>query len=187
MARCQGTTKSGEPCRAPAGAGGLCFLHANPSQAREQGRAGGRKNRQHLPGPLQATTMTIAEVNEVLVEAVHRVRSNQLSARNAGALVQLCTALMRTLPAADLDARVTRLEEQAADQALGVAAELESDSGLVQGSAAQALKPNGNLGTTQQEQPAEQTTATSGVAPAANAQSQSAAQKQAENLDTEPE
>ena len=187
MPHCQGKTKTGKSCRAPATAGGLCFLHANPSQARELGRAGGRKNRQQLPQPPPATTMTIAEVNQVLVEALHEVRSNQLSARRASALVQICGTLMRTLPAADLDARVTRLEKQAADHALGVAAELESDSGLVKGIAAQAVKPNGNLGTTPQEQPAEQTTATSGVAPAANAQSQSAAQKQVENLDTEPE
>ena len=142
--------------------------------------------RQQLPQPPPATTMTIAEVRKVLVEALHDVRSNQLSPRRASALVQICGTLMRTLPAADLDARVTRLEEQAADHALGVAAELESDSGPVKGSAAPAVKPNGNLGTTSQEQPAEQTTATSGVAPAANAQSQSAAQKQVENLDTEP-
>src|SRR5579872_2345311 len=187
MARCQATTKAGKPCKGPATAGGLCFFHANPARARELGRIGGRKNRQQLPEPPPATTMTIAEVNEVLVEALHDVRSNKLSARRASALVQICGTLMRTLPAADLDARLTRLEEQGADQAPGVAAELESDSGLVKGSAAQAVKPNGNLGTTPQEQPAEQTTATSDVAPGADAQSQSAAQKQVENLDTELE
>jgi len=184
MARCQGTTKGGKPCRAPATPGGLCYLHANPGRPRELGRAGGRKNRQQLPEPSPATTMTITEVNEVLVEALHDVRSNKLSARRASAVVQICGTLMRTLPAADLDARVTRLEEQGADQAPGVAAELESDSGLVKGSAAPAVKPNGNLDTTPQEQPAEQTTATSDVAPGADAQRQSAEQKNVENLGT---
>src|SRR5690242_12171846 len=104
MAQCQGTTKSGKPCRAPASAGGLCFLHANPAQARELGRIGGQKNRQQLLEPPR-TTMTVGQVNEVLVEAVHRVRSNKLSARKAGALVQLCTALMKTLPATALAER----------------------------------------------------------------------------------
>lgn len=118
MARCQATTKAGRPCRAPASAGGLCFLHANPAQARELGRIGGRKNRQQTQTPRPASSMTIAEVNEVLVEAVDGVRSNKLSARRALALVQLCTALMKTLPAADLEARLTRLEEQVAEQAV---------------------------------------------------------------------
>lgn len=118
MARCQGTTKAGKPCRAPASVGGLCFLHANPAQARELGRIGGRKNRQQTQAPPPASSMTIAEVNEVLIEAVNGVRSNKLSAKRAGALVQLCTALMKTLPAADLEARVTRLEEQSAEQAV---------------------------------------------------------------------
>lgn len=118
MARCQGTTKTGDPCKAPASTGGLCFLHANPARARELGRIGGRKNRQQTQTPPSTSSMTITEVNEVLVEAVDGVRSNKLSARRALALVQLCTALMKTLPAADLEARVTRLEDQVAAQAL---------------------------------------------------------------------
>ncbi len=136
MARCQATTKVGKPCRAPASSGGLCFLHGNPSRARELGQVGGRKNRQQLPEPPPATTMTVAQVNEVLVEAVHRVRSNQLSARKAGALVQLCTALLKTLPAADLEARVTRLEEQVAEQALTDASDVTARPSPRNGSSA---------------------------------------------------
>jgi hypothetical protein len=40
--RCTGRTKKGEPCRAAATAGGLCFFHANPNKASELGRIGGR-------------------------------------------------------------------------------------------------------------------------------------------------
>jgi len=40
--RCKDTTKRGEPCRAAATAGGLCFFHANPNKASELGRIGGR-------------------------------------------------------------------------------------------------------------------------------------------------
>jgi len=40
--RCKGVTKKGEPCRAAATAGGLCFFHANPNKASELGRIGGQ-------------------------------------------------------------------------------------------------------------------------------------------------
>jgi hypothetical protein len=43
--RCKGTTKRGEPCRAAATAGGLCFFHANPNRASQLGRIGGRSKR----------------------------------------------------------------------------------------------------------------------------------------------
>ena len=35
---CRGKSKSGAPCRAPAGRDGLCFFHANPEQARALGQ-----------------------------------------------------------------------------------------------------------------------------------------------------
>ncbi len=133
MARCQATTKAGKPCRAPASAGGLCFLHANPSRARELGGVGGRKNRQQVPELPAAKSMTLAQLNEVLIGTLHGVQSKKVSARRASAVVQLCAALQRTLPAADLEARVTRLEEQVADQAVASAAEVEPDSGLGNG------------------------------------------------------
>lgn len=136
MARCQATTKAGKPCRAPASAGGLCFLHANPTQARELGQVGGRKNRQQVPELPAAKSMTIAQLNEVLIGTLHGVQSKKVSARRASAVVQLCAALQRTLPAADLEARLSRLEEQVAEQAVAAAAEVEPDSSPVNGSAA---------------------------------------------------
>jgi hypothetical protein len=33
--RCSGRTQKGEPCRAAATPGGLCFFHANPNKASE--------------------------------------------------------------------------------------------------------------------------------------------------------
>src|SRR5271170_3440747 len=48
--RCQGLTKSGQPCRAAATAGGLCFFHANPKKAAELGRLGGMRNRHVVVG-----------------------------------------------------------------------------------------------------------------------------------------
>jgi hypothetical protein len=43
--RCKGVNKRGEPCRAAATPGGLCFFHANPNKASELGRIGGRSKR----------------------------------------------------------------------------------------------------------------------------------------------
>ena len=42
---CKAKTITGKACRAPAGAEGLCFFHADPGRARSLGRIGGRKNR----------------------------------------------------------------------------------------------------------------------------------------------
>ena len=43
--RCKALAKSGQPCRAAATQGGLCFFHSNPDKASELGRVGGRGNR----------------------------------------------------------------------------------------------------------------------------------------------
>jgi len=45
---CKALTKKGQPCRAAATAGGLCFFHANPNKASELGRIGGRSNGKFL-------------------------------------------------------------------------------------------------------------------------------------------
>ncbi len=167
MARCQATTKAGKPCRVPATTGGLCFLHANPTQARELGQVGGRKNRQQVPELPAAKSMTLAQLNEVLIGTLHGVQSKKVSARRASAVVQLCAALQRTLPAADLEARLTRLEEKVADQAGASAAEVEPDPSPVNGSTApdgpELAGPEGKLGATSEEEVAERTSAASDV------------------------
>ena len=135
MAKCQGKTKAGKACQASATAGGLCFFHANPSQAREWGRVGGRKNRRPEPELPTATNMTLAQLNEVLVETLHGVRSKRLSPRCAAAVVQLCTALRQTLPQAELEARVARLEERMAERTADATAPETTEATPVNGGA----------------------------------------------------
>jgi len=118
MSRCQATTRAGKPCKAPGTAGGLCFFHANLARARELGRIGGRKNRQQLPDPVAPTAITAAELSRLLTEALWDLRSNKLGPRTAAAMSQLAAVLNRTLPAADLEARVTRLEDRMAERAV---------------------------------------------------------------------
>ena len=47
--RCKAKKKSGEPCRAVAGANGLCNLHGIPTRPAELGRRSGRSRRYVLP------------------------------------------------------------------------------------------------------------------------------------------
>ncbi len=182
MARCQATTKAGKPCRAPASAGGLCFLHANPTRARELGRVGGRKNRQQVPELPAAKSMTLAQLNEVLIGTLHDVRSKKVSARRASTVVQVCAALQRMLPAGDLEARLSRLEEQVAEQAVASAAEVVPDSGPVNGSTApddtELAEPAGKLGTTSEEEAAERTPAASDVEHGASSNNEAATKEE---------
>jgi len=112
MKCCNSKTKAGQPCRAPAGSGGLCFFHANPDKARVLGQVGGSKNRPQLPEPLVAGSMSAADLRDILVEAIRDIRSKKITPRTAGALSQLCNSLHRVLQTADLEARLARLEEQ---------------------------------------------------------------------------
>ena len=116
MQRCIGKTKAGDPCRAPAGSGGLCFFHANPDKAHTLGQIGGRKNRSQLPEPPAAASLSAADLRDILVGAIHDVRSKKITPRTAGALAQLCNSLHRVLQTADLEARFARLEQQLAEQ-----------------------------------------------------------------------
>jgi hypothetical protein len=116
MQRCAAKTKTGTPCRAPAGEGGLCYFHANPGLVRELGRTGGTKNRR---GPIDLQVpdnMTLSDLRNVQVQAIRLLLSGEMHAREAGALAQLCNSLHRVIPTADLEARVAMLEAQVAPE-----------------------------------------------------------------------
>ena len=116
MQTCKGRTKTGTACRAPAGAGGLCFFHANPDSAKSLGQIGGRKNRRSVVDLEVPDNMTAADVCKVTGQAIRLVLSGELKAREASALAQLCNSLHRGLQTNVLEARVARLEQQQAEQ-----------------------------------------------------------------------
>jgi hypothetical protein len=127
MQRCQGTTRAGASCRAPAGSGGLCFFHANPESARTLGRIGGRKNRRAPVIDLQVPdNMTATDLRNVTARAIRSLLSGELGTREASALAQLCNSFYRVLPTADLEARLVRLERQLAEQTSGMPTEIDS-------------------------------------------------------------
>jgi len=114
---CSGKTATGEACRAQAVEGGdLCFFHTNPNRARTLGRIGGSKNRAQPPEPPAAGSLSAGSLRDILAETIYEVRAKKLSPRVGGALAQLCNTAHRILQTADLEARLTRLEQLLAEQ-----------------------------------------------------------------------
>jgi hypothetical protein len=129
MQICQGKTRTGAACRAPAGSGGLCFFHANPDSARALGQIGWRKNRRSAVVDLQVPDdMTAADLRNVTAQAMRLLLSGDLHAREASALAHLCNSLYRVIPTADLEARVTMLEQQVAQEESGTRSDLDSST-----------------------------------------------------------
>ena len=127
MQTCASITKTGAPCRAPAGPGGLCFFHAHPEKVQVLGQVGGRKNRQQLPeppiGPFSAT-----EIRNILAESIFGVRSKTLTPRAASAIAQLCNSMKSMLATAELEDRVARLEQQLAEQHRAASDPIEAET-----------------------------------------------------------
>jgi hypothetical protein len=109
---CRGKTKTGAACRAPAGAGGLYYFHANPDNAKVLGQLGGRKNRRSVVDLQVPDNMSAADLRNVTAQAIRLLLSGEMHAREAIALSQLCNTLHRVIPTADLETRVTMLEAQ---------------------------------------------------------------------------
>ena len=114
-ARCQGKTKEGKSCRAPATAGGLCYFHANPDQARILGRKGGRKNRYQVTEVVSPENVTAASLGTVLDQALGELLAGRLDPRVATAAAQLVNTRRRITETIDLERRVTKLELKLAD------------------------------------------------------------------------
>ena len=111
--RCKGHTKKGEPCRAAATPGGLCYFHANPDKASELGRVGGKKNRQFrdeglTPLPKLDSAAAIADVVERLISDIH---GGQLDPKTASALVALLNLKLRAIESMNHAERLGRLEK----------------------------------------------------------------------------
>ncbi len=139
MQTCEAITKTGAPCRAPAGPGGRCFLHSHPEKARLLGQAGGKKNRHPLPEPPSADALSAVGLRSILADAIRDVRLKKLSPRSASAILQLANSLHRVTPSAELEDRIARLEQQLAERSPaadptesetnGSATDIEQDSG----------------------------------------------------------
>ena len=110
--RCKSTTKAGDPCRAAATQGGLCFFHANPNKASELGRIGG--TRKHHAGRESADPLprldSAAGVRDALAALIADVYAGRLNPRAAASLAALLSLQLRAIPAADLEKQVKKLK-----------------------------------------------------------------------------
>lgn len=111
--RCKGHTKQGNPCRAAATSGGLCFFHANPNKASELGRIGGKKNRRAVTqnaDPLPALDNALA-VRDTVARLIADVFSGKLSPKIAAGLTPLLSLQLRAIEATDLALRISKVEQ----------------------------------------------------------------------------
>jgi hypothetical protein len=92
---CKALTKQGNPCKAPATEGGLCFFHANPDRARELGQMGGPQE-SAKDGRIHSAVTVEARIGAGNSGPSHSRRSVQHSTpalgQRLGAIVKLTAA-----------------------------------------------------------------------------------------------
>lgn len=110
--RCQANAKNGEPCRAAATAGGLCFFHANPNKASELGRIGGKNKRP--AGTQSVDPLPKLEKASAVQEAVDRlvadVYAGKVEPRVATGLASLLSLQLRAILTTNLERRLDEVE-----------------------------------------------------------------------------
>jgi hypothetical protein len=129
---CKARTKNGEPCRAAATAGGLCFFHGNPNKAKELGRKGGRRKRHMHPDSVEPLPKleSAKAVRETVARLIDEVYSGTTHPSVAGGIVPLLNLGLRAIDSADVQEQLERLNKRCA--------ELEGRSG---GSDSNGLEP----------------------------------------------
>jgi len=111
MQKCMATTKTGEPCRAAASSGGLCFFHANPDRAKQLGHLGGRTNRKSSGVEFRLPEKPTAnDLQDVMTQTINAVLSGELQHHKATAIANLIKAHSSISVDVDLESRVTKLE-----------------------------------------------------------------------------
>ena len=113
--RCQGRTKRGDPCRAAATAGGLCFFHANPNKAAELGRIGGRKKGHTVESsePLPPVDNAIA-VRDLVARLIADVHAGRIHPKIAAGLAPLMNLQLRAIETLNLELQLEKLEKRLA-------------------------------------------------------------------------
>jgi hypothetical protein len=113
--RCQGRTKRGDPCRAAATAGGLCYFHANPSKASELGRIGGSKKGHAVESsePLPTVDNAIA-VRDLVAQLIADVHAGKVHPKIAAGLAPLMNLQLRAIETSNLELQLAKLEKRLA-------------------------------------------------------------------------
>jgi len=105
------TTKAGEPCPVAATASGLCYLHDDPSRAKEMGRKGGLRNRRVIPDETaeMPPLNTADDVRAMLAKLAQDVR-RKVEPKVAASVSQIASTLFKAIETADLERRLAKLE-----------------------------------------------------------------------------
>jgi len=116
--KCQATTRTGEPCKAPPLHGDRFCFHHSPERAKERAdarRRGGLSLHYGNAGKGEGPEASIREVGDVLrllETAARDVLSRKPSVQRARALVYLSGAALKALETADLEERIRALEHR---------------------------------------------------------------------------
>jgi hypothetical protein len=120
VSQCSATNQNGDPCRAPAGASGLCFAHdpGRRSAFRSCVSKGGRSSKRGWPDlpndPAEITDPALWPrwVRARLCDLAGEVKSLHVEARVGAVLVQVYNAVLRSCEAAELAEEVVRLSAE---------------------------------------------------------------------------
>jgi hypothetical protein len=114
--RCQGRTKAGDPCRAAATAGGLCYFHANPNKVSELGRIGGSKRgRAVQSSELLPTVDNAVAVRDLVARLIADVHSGKVHPKVAAGLAPLMNLQLRAIETSNLELQLARIEKRLTD------------------------------------------------------------------------
>lgn len=113
MQTCQALTKSGGPCRGPAGGSGYCYSHdpaVSPEERREV-RANGGRNSAALSRVVCSMPAHFRRVYDLLMQSMEDVASGKGEPQRLTALSTGARALVALVEVGELAAKVEAMEE----------------------------------------------------------------------------
>jgi len=120
---CKAVTRTGEPCRAAAGASGYCWSH-DPALAPRRAsarRAGGKARHGRTIGAVgqdvePVVLATAADVMRLLERTANDLAALENSINRARAFVALAAVAVRTIETSELEQRLAALEQRLNDE-----------------------------------------------------------------------
>lgn len=114
MVKCAATTTAGRPCKAPANADGFCFWHsprwkAQRTTAQQKGGLHRRRAGAAVTVELKTAADVLALVAGEIGALLGACEPGESRARAVGALLSVA---LRAVEAADLEARLTAIEQR---------------------------------------------------------------------------
>ena len=115
--RCKAHNKAGNPCQAHAMTNGYCYRH-NPEISAEAKLEASRRGGSKLDPSLLNDTAAPIDASSIegmlaaVTKNINDLRTGKIDARTSNALIQNMIALIELHKIEDLDARVTKIEQQ---------------------------------------------------------------------------